>query len=99
MLGERPTLELALGTKRGPEGLSIEQGSPAEGNRVKLIEVLLELLSLELLSQISLYSLRALQRAKSVQEEGKQPYGFVIWQEWACYAERTRACKAGTSRL
>ncbi len=50
MLGERPTLELALGTKRGPEGLSIEQGSPAEGNRVKLIEVLLELLSLELLS-------------------------------------------------
>ncbi len=47
MLGERPTLELALGTKRGPEGLSIEQGSPAEGNRVKLIEVLLELLSLE----------------------------------------------------
>ncbi len=39
MLGERPTLELALGTKRGPEGLSIVEGNPAEGNRVKLIEV------------------------------------------------------------
>ncbi len=39
MLEERPTLELALGTKWGPEGPSIVQGSPAEGNRVKLIEV------------------------------------------------------------
>ncbi len=39
MLGERPTLELTLGTKRGPEGPSIVQGSPAEGHRVKLIEV------------------------------------------------------------
>ncbi len=39
MLGERPTLELALGTNRGPEGPSIVQGSPAEYNIVKLIEV------------------------------------------------------------
>ncbi len=39
MLGERPTLELVLGTKRGPEGPSIVQGSPTEGNGVKLIEV------------------------------------------------------------
>ncbi len=39
MLGEQPTLELALGTKRGPEGPSIVQGSPVEGNRVKLTEV------------------------------------------------------------
>ncbi len=39
MLGERPTLEFSLGTKRGSEGPSIVQGSPAEGNRVKLIEV------------------------------------------------------------
>ncbi len=39
MLGERPTLEFALGTKRGPEGLSILQGRPAEIHRVKLIEV------------------------------------------------------------
>ncbi len=39
MLGEQPTLELVLGTKRGPEGPSIAQESPAEGNRVKLIEV------------------------------------------------------------
>ncbi len=39
MLGERPTLELTLGTNRGPEGPSIVQGSPAEGKRVKLIEV------------------------------------------------------------
>ncbi len=35
MLGERPTLELALGTKRGPEGPSIVQGSLAEGHRVR----------------------------------------------------------------
>ncbi len=35
MLGEWPTLELVLGTKRGPEGPSILQGSP---NGVKLIE-------------------------------------------------------------
>ncbi len=39
MLGEWPTLELALDTKRGPEGPSILQGSPAEGQRVKLIKV------------------------------------------------------------
>ncbi len=39
MLGEQPTLELALDTKRGPEGPSIVQRSPAEGQRVKLIEV------------------------------------------------------------
>ncbi len=39
MLGEWPTFELALGTKRGPEGPSIVQESPAEGNRVKFIEV------------------------------------------------------------
>ncbi len=39
MLGEWPTLELALGTKRGPEGPSIVQGSPAEDHGVKLIEV------------------------------------------------------------
>ncbi len=39
MLGERPTLEIVLGTKKGPEGPSIVQGSPAEGYRVKLIEV------------------------------------------------------------
>ncbi len=30
---------LALDTKRGPEGPSIVQGSPAECQRVKLIEV------------------------------------------------------------
>ncbi len=35
MLGERPTLELALGTKRGPEGPSIVQGSPAEDHPFK----------------------------------------------------------------
>ncbi len=39
MQGETPTLEFSLGTKRGPEGPSIEQGHPAEGNGVKLIEV------------------------------------------------------------
>ncbi len=39
MLGERPTLELFLGTKRGLDEPSIVEGSPAEGNRVKLIEV------------------------------------------------------------
>ncbi len=39
MLGERLTLEIALGTKRGPEGPSIVQGSHAEGQRFKLIEV------------------------------------------------------------
>ncbi len=39
MLGEWQTLELALDTKSGPEGPSIVQGSPAEGQRVKLIEV------------------------------------------------------------
>ncbi len=38
MLEERPTLELDLGTMRGPEGPNIVQGSPAEANRVKLIE-------------------------------------------------------------
>ncbi len=38
-LGERLTLELALDTKRGPEGPSIVQGSPAEGQGVKLIKV------------------------------------------------------------
>ncbi len=39
MLGERPTLELALDNKRGPDGLRIVQGSPTEGQRVKIIEV------------------------------------------------------------
>ncbi len=39
MLGERPTLEFDLGTKRGPDGPSIVLGSPVEGHRVKLIEV------------------------------------------------------------
>ncbi len=38
MLGERPTLKLALDAKRVPEGPSIVQGSTA-GQRVKLIEV------------------------------------------------------------
>ncbi len=39
MIGEWPTLELALDTKTGPEGPSIVQKSPAEGQRVKLTEV------------------------------------------------------------
>ncbi len=39
MLGEQLTLALALDTKRGPEGPSIVQGSPAEGQGVKLIKV------------------------------------------------------------
>ncbi len=39
MLGERPTLKLVLGTKRGLEGPSIVQGSPAECHRVEHIEV------------------------------------------------------------
>ncbi len=64
MLGERPTLELVFGTKKGPDGPSIVQGSPAEGNRVKLIEVDLALSNQD---QISLHSLWALLRAKSVQ--------------------------------
>ncbi len=39
MPGEQSTLELALDSKRGPEGPSIVQGSPAESQGVKLIEV------------------------------------------------------------
>ncbi len=72
MLAEQLTLEFAFGTKDGSRG--IVQGSPAEGNRAKLIEVGLALSNHPKITQ----RIRALLRAKSIQEEGKRLYWFVI---------------------
>ncbi len=70
MLVERPTLELVLGTKRGPEGPIIVQRSPAEGLGAKLIEVDPALSNCPNKSVQPRSSIEGQERT----EEGKRPY-------------------------